>query len=1499
NGLYDLVLTARDALGQTASEKISVVVEGQMKIGHFTLSFIDLAVPVSGLDIEIIRTYDSRDEQLRDFGVGWSLDIRQGSYVNNRAPGDGWQFLGNFVACDTALESKSHLTVVRLSDQEVYRFALRLYGGAPSTGGGCRASARFDFIDGPLPGTTLEILGNDQVFWQPGSDRVIDVDTFAPFEPEDVRLTTRDGRIFELDLNHGVTKLEDLNGNQLTITPAGITHSSGKGIVFERDAEGRISAITDPTNRVMSYGYDAAGDLVSFTDRAGTVTRFVYNDHRLRDIEDPRGVRSIRNEYDAEGRLVRHIDAFGQVIELGHDRSNRREVITNRLGGAQILEYDAHGNVVRETDELGKVTTRTFDGSDNVLTETDPLGRRTTYTYTPDNDLETVTNPLNEVTAFTYDSRGRLQTVTSPGIGGTTHLYDGANLASTTDALGKVTTFTYDTDGNLRTTTDALGHVIEFEYDDHGNLIRVIDALGHATDSTYDAAGNRLTERRTRTLPDGTTETLLTTFTYDELDRLTSTTAADGSTTSTAYDLLGKVLLQSDPLGRSTTFTYDLMGRLVSTSYADGFSESRSYDAEGRLLTEVDRAGRTISFTYDAVGRLATTTYPDGATTSNTYDDAGQLIATTDARGNTTTFIYDDAGRRTAIVDPYGYGLSFTYDGSGNQQSVTDARGYTTTFTYDALNRQRISTYPGGTTTEVAYDDLGRRIAETDPAGFTTAFGYDALGRLQTVTDVLDQVTSYTWDEVGNRLTQTDANGHTTRFEYDRLGRQIARVLPDDSRESMIHNADGTLASHTDFNGATRTFEYDASRRLTRRAYPDGSEVTFTYTPTGQRATVADARGTGTYTYDDRDRLLEKTDPTGYKLGYGYDLQGNRTRLTATVGAQVFTTTYTYDVLNRLETVTDSQGGVTTLGYDDNGNRETLAHPNGVTTTYTYNALNRLINLSTESLTEGILASYAYTLGPAGNRIRIDEHDGTSRRYLYDALYRLTQDRVADSEGTVVYRHDFTYDSVGNRLEQASGEGGGPTIASTYDTRNRLLTVDETNYSWDTNGNLTGRSVTDYQWDFENRLTSVTLGDGSVVETAYDADGNRVRTVVTAPGGESVTSDFLVDTAGFLSHVVADVATGSVETLYTRANDQLIGLLRPSSSAQRYYHADGLGSVRMLTAEVGNITDRYAYTAFGELLEQGGGDNQPYRFTGEPFDPRVGLAWHRARWVDLDVGRFIGADPFGGFLQEPASLHRYLYAGSNPVDFIDPSGLVTNISNVAIVSAVASLLFTSVSWGLRRAGSTGLANRAEGLSRIANGIAFLALAPYVSALSGPAGGVFFYGAVTAGVDEMLVGVQQLLWGGRPPSPLKRFLVSAGLSPRFASTSLGLLKFLFSMGPNVFSAGAKFLATVRGLGAALKNSGPRGVLASVIRSAVEEIGKVTVRDRYWIGHLENMDAYQKGLWVMRNFWNPFIYHPSVFVLGAGKTSQTGPTVASGAAFDLIRGFNQMFLAAQDQ
>ena len=69
----------------------------------------------------------------------------------------------------------------------------------------------------------------------------------------------------------------------------------------------------------------------------------------------------------------------------------------------------------------------------------------------------------------------------------------------------------------------------------------------------------------------------------------------------------------TDQQGRQTSFQYDDMGRLVTTSYPDATVETSTYDAEGRRLTSTDRAGRTTLFDYDELGRLTKATYVDGA----------------------------------------------------------------------------------------------------------------------------------------------------------------------------------------------------------------------------------------------------------------------------------------------------------------------------------------------------------------------------------------------------------------------------------------------------------------------------------------------------------------------------------------------------------------------------------------------------------------------------------------------------------------------------------------------------------------------------------------------------------------------------------------------------------------------------------------------------------------------------------------------------------------------
>ena len=42
--------------------------------------------------------------------------------------------------------------------------------------------------------------------------------------------------------------------------------------------------------------------------------------------------------------------------------------------------------------------------------------------------------------------------------------------------------------------------------------------------------------------------------------------------------------------------------------------------------------------------------------------------------------------------------------------------------------------------------------------------------------------------------------------------------------------------------------------------------------------------------------------------------------------------------------------------------------------------------------------------------------------------------------------------------------------------------------------------------------------------------------------------------------------------------------------------------------------------------------------------------------MDTTTGRFTSMDSYLGSVDDPVSLHKYLYANANPVNYIDPSG---------------------------------------------------------------------------------------------------------------------------------------------------------------------------------------------------------------------------------------------------
>ena len=105
------------------------------------------------------------------------------------------------------------------------------------------------------------------------------------------------------------------------------------------------------------------------------------------------------------------------------------------------------------------------------------------------------------------------------------------------------------------------------------------------------------------------------------------------------------------------------------------------------------------------------------------------------------------------------------------------------------------------------------------------------------------------------------------------------------------------------------------------------------------------------------------------------------------------------------------------------------------------------------------------------------------------------------------------------------------------------------------------------------------------------------------------------------------------------------------------YVQDGLGSiVAMINTTDGSISASYRYDAWGNVEYSDGeiAQDNPYLFTGREYDWQTEVYYYRARSYDANLGRFLQQDP-AGMIDGP---NVYLYCGNDPVNGIDPSGLI-------------------------------------------------------------------------------------------------------------------------------------------------------------------------------------------------------------------------------------------------
>lgn len=707
----------------------------------------------------------------------------------------------------------------------------------------------------------------------------------------------------------------------------------------------------------------------------------------------------------------------------------------------------------------------------------------------------------------------------------------------------------------------------------------------------------------------------------------------------------------------------------VSLQPSDSFNLTFNYDANNNLVSAINARGKVTNFTYDANHNLTSVVDGyDNHVTQFSYDSSGNLVARTDANGNTRQLTRDDFGNPVAIQDARGFTTTQEFDGASRLTSVTNPLGQSISLEYDDNDNLTAITTPTGAAKN-EYDANGRLISTTDANEQTTQYTYDETDNLIEVVEATGQMARYEYDDTDNLVSSTDPNGHTTHYEYDPLGRLLKETDPLGQAVAYEYDPNGNVTQKTDAEGQTTQFSYDTFDQLSQVTLASGAIISYAYDVNGNMTSVNAPAGTTSFEYDLLDQLQATVDPKGKKIEYEYDPAGNLMAVTYPASSDFFSNlkatlwareqvTYGYDPDNRLVSLSvqgsaeyafdflyDPAGRLTAVGP---GLQSTPQDSGGVISRYEYDDASRLTSLEWQSPNgQTTFSKLAYTYDAAGNVLSVtDEQDTTN--YVYDEVYRLVG--VTYPDGST---ENYVYDAAGNRLEKNHSVTG--VISYVYNEANQLVrSSDGTEYTYDKNGNLKVKMMdgetTTYTWDEENRLTQIDYPDGSHSRYIYDGLGRRINK--TDRQGQTVY--YLYDGANLVQELDAE---GQIlaSYVYGQAIDHPYSMTR---NGQTYFYLyDRLGSVIGLSDGQGNLVANYRYDPWGNVLEEQGQIENPFRFTGREWDAESGLYFYRARYYDPVVGRFISQDSHPGSPIDLQSLNQYIYVGNNPVKLVDPLGL--------------------------------------------------------------------------------------------------------------------------------------------------------------------------------------------------------------------------------------------------
>jgi RHS repeat-associated protein len=237
---------------------------------------------------------------------------------------------------------------------------------------------------------------------------------------------------------------------------------------------------------------------------------------------------------------------------------------------------------------------------------------------------------------------------------------------------------------------------------------------------------------------------------------------------------------------------------------------------------------------------------------------------------------------------------------------------------------------------------------------------------------------------------------------------------------------------------------------------------------------------------------------------------------------------------------------------------------------------------------------------------------------------------VVTSSQAVAANYSYGYDAAGNR---SSEQSNAVIRAFNYNALNQLVSASDPN--------TTNAS---YEWDAEEHLVAVTRGTLRS-EFSYDGLGRRVRIVDKTNGMAMAENCFLWCGTELCER--RDSTGGTVQLRLFPQGEAAAG------GAAYFYTRDHLGSIRETLDSSAVIVARYGYGPYGKGEAVQDGFRPAFAFAGYYLHASSGLYLTLYRALDSVLGRWLSRDPVGS---DEALLNLYTYAGSDPINYVDPLG---------------------------------------------------------------------------------------------------------------------------------------------------------------------------------------------------------------------------------------------------